>query len=109
VRTRRGASNTNGHPGAHATLQGDGVGRARAAGLRGHGHEAGVVDPGPNHPARLLPLPRSLPFAHAERVLHADGGLVEQSDWAAKVAAFVPWSLNELVLHSAALKPLRAA
>ncbi|MFE4255023.1 hypothetical protein ACFRU3_37210 [Streptomyces sp. NPDC056910] len=57
----------------------------------------------------MLPLPRSLPFAHAERVLDADGGLAEQSDWAAKVAAFVPWSLNELVCYSAALKPLRAA
>jgi len=38
----------------------------------------------------MLPLPRSLPFAHAERVLDADGGLAEQSDWAAKAAAFVP-------------------
>ncbi|MGW6145780.1 NADPH-dependent FMN reductase [Streptomyces sp. NPDC055140] len=57
----------------------------------------------------MLPLPRNLPFAHAERVLDADGGLAEQSDWAAKAAAFVSWSLNELVRYSAALRPLRAA
>ncbi|MFC9618321.1 NADPH-dependent FMN reductase [Streptomyces sp. NPDC056938] len=57
----------------------------------------------------MLPLPRSLPFAHAERVLDADGGLAEQSDWSAKVDAFVPWSLNELARYSAAFKPLRAA
>ncbi|MFC9462783.1 hypothetical protein ACFWN5_19355 [Streptomyces sp. NPDC058430] len=42
-------------------------------------------------------------------MLDADGRLTEQSDWAAKVAAFVPWSQNELVCYSAALKQLRAA
>ncbi|MBO2453003.1 NAD(P)H-dependent oxidoreductase [Actinomadura barringtoniae] len=57
----------------------------------------------------MLPLPRSLPMAHAERLLDETGDLVEQSDWAAKVAAFVPWSLNELVRYAAALKTVRAA
>ncbi|MFC9501989.1 hypothetical protein [Streptomyces sp. NPDC056982] len=42
-------------------------------------------------------------------MLAADGGLAEQSDWSAKAAAFVPWSLNELARYSAAFKPLRAA
>jgi len=57
----------------------------------------------------MLPMPKSLPMAHAERLLDGTGDLVEQSDWAAKVNAFVPWSLNELVRYATALKPVRAA
>jgi NAD(P)H-dependent FMN reductase len=55
----------------------------------------------------FLPVPRSLPLAHADRLLDADGNLVEQSDWAAKVARFLPWSLGELVRYAGALRTLR--
>jgi NAD(P)H-dependent FMN reductase len=62
----------------------------------------------------MLPLPRSLPLAHADRLLDSSGALLpqaspEQQAWAAKVAAFLPWSLNELVRYAAALAPLRAS
>jgi chromate reductase, NAD(P)H dehydrogenase (quinone) len=55
----------------------------------------------------MLPLPRSLPLAHADQLLDADGALVADTDYARKVATFVPWSLGELVRYAAALRPLR--
>jgi NAD(P)H-dependent FMN reductase len=57
----------------------------------------------------MLPMPKSLPMAHAERLLDETGELVEESEWAAMVGAFVPWSLNELARYAAALKTVRAA
>jgi NAD(P)H-dependent FMN reductase len=57
----------------------------------------------------MLPLPKSLPLAHAERLLNENGELVEQSDWAAKVGAFLPRSLTELINYAAALRAVRAA
>jgi NAD(P)H-dependent FMN reductase len=55
----------------------------------------------------MLPLPRALPLAHADQLLHPDGTLADDSDYARKVAKFVPWSLGELVRYAAALRPLR--
>ena len=55
----------------------------------------------------MLPLPRSLPLAHADELLGPDGAMAAQSDFARKVAQFMPWSLRELVRYAAALRPLR--
>ncbi|QWF79850.1 NADPH-dependent FMN reductase [Amycolatopsis sp. CA-230715] len=57
----------------------------------------------------MLPLPESLPLAGADRLLAADGTVAEVSDWADRVAAFVPKALSDLARYAAALKPLRAA
>ena len=57
----------------------------------------------------MLPLPESLPLAHADQLLNIDGALVDDSDFARKVAQFVPWSLHELVRYAAALGSLRQA
>ena len=51
----------------------------------------------------MLPLPRSLPLAHADEILGPDGAMVAESDFARKVAQFMPWSLRELVRYAAAL------
>jgi hypothetical protein len=55
----------------------------------------------------MLPLPKSLPLAHAERLLDETGRLAGDPDWAAKVAAFLPWSLAELARYATALAKLR--
>jgi NAD(P)H-dependent FMN reductase len=55
----------------------------------------------------MLPLPRSLPLAHADEILGPDGAMVAESDFARKVAQFMPWSRRELVRYAAALRPLR--
>jgi len=55
----------------------------------------------------MLPLPKSLPFAHADHLLDRDGRLIADSEFGTKVAAFVPWSLRELVRYAEALRPLR--
>jgi NAD(P)H-dependent FMN reductase len=55
----------------------------------------------------MLPLPRSLPLAHADQLLGPDGTLAAGTDYGRKVAKFVPWSLRELVRYAAALRPLR--
>jgi NAD(P)H-dependent FMN reductase len=57
----------------------------------------------------MLPLPKSLPLAHADRLLDESGELIEQSEWAGRVEAFLPRSLSELVRYAAALKTVRAA
>ena len=54
-----------------------------------------------------VPLPRSLPLAHADQILGPDGAMVAESDFARKVAQFMPWSLRKLVRYAAALRPLR--
>ena len=56
----------------------------------------------------MLPLPASLPLAHADRLLSSTGELVEDSAWARRVDAFVPAALRDLVSHAAALTTLRA-
>lgn len=55
----------------------------------------------------MLPLPKSLPLAFADRLLDESGRLTEQSDLAAKVDNFLPWSLAELVRYAAVLQTLR--
>lgn len=57
----------------------------------------------------MLPLPKSLPLAHADQLLDAEGSLIDDSEFARKVAQFVPWSLHELVRYAAALASLRQA
>lgn len=55
----------------------------------------------------MLPLPKSLPLAHADQLLDPDGTLVSDSDFARRTARFLPWSLRELTRYAAALRPLR--
>jgi NAD(P)H-dependent FMN reductase len=57
----------------------------------------------------MLPLPKSLPLAHADRLLDETGELIERSQWAARVAAYLPRSLTELARYATALKTVRAA
>jgi NAD(P)H-dependent FMN reductase len=57
----------------------------------------------------MFPMPKSLPLAHADRLLHEDGTLAEDGQWAAKVSAFVPWSLTELARYAALLRQARVA
>jgi NAD(P)H-dependent FMN reductase len=59
--------------------------------------------------AGMLPLPKSLPLAHADRLLGPTGELVERSDRARRIAEFVPASLRDLVNHTRALKTLTEA
>jgi len=55
----------------------------------------------------MFPMPKSLPLAHADTLLDVDGMLTEQTPWAAKVSAFVPWSLTELARYAALLRQAR--
>jgi NAD(P)H-dependent FMN reductase len=55
----------------------------------------------------MLPLPKTIPLAHAEQLLDPDGSLVAESRFARVVAQFLPFVLRELVQYAAALRPLR--
>jgi NAD(P)H-dependent FMN reductase len=55
----------------------------------------------------MFPMPKSLPMAHADRLLNEDGTLAEDGPWAAKVSAFIPWSLTELARYAALLREAR--
>jgi NAD(P)H-dependent FMN reductase len=55
----------------------------------------------------MFTMPKSLPLAHADTLLNEDGTLAEDSRWAAKVAAFVPWSLTELARYADLLRQAR--
>jgi NAD(P)H-dependent FMN reductase len=55
----------------------------------------------------MLPLPKTIPLAHAERLLDPDGGLVAESRYATVVARYLPYMLRELARYAAALRPLR--
>jgi chromate reductase, NAD(P)H dehydrogenase (quinone) len=55
----------------------------------------------------MLPLPRTIPLAHAEQLLDADGRLVAESRFAQVVAQLLPYMLRELVRYAAALRPVR--
>jgi NAD(P)H-dependent FMN reductase len=55
----------------------------------------------------MFTMPKSLPLAHADTVLHEDGTLAEDSPWAAKVSAFIPWSLTELARYASLLRQAR--
>jgi chromate reductase, NAD(P)H dehydrogenase (quinone) len=55
----------------------------------------------------MLPLPKTIPLAHADQLLAPDGSLVAESRFAKIVAQYLPYMLRELVLYAAALRPLR--
>jgi chromate reductase len=55
----------------------------------------------------MFTMPKSLPLAHADTLLREDGTLAEDSRWAAKVSAFVPWSLTELARYAGLLRQAR--
>jgi hypothetical protein len=53
----------------------------------------------------MLPLPRTIPLAHADELLDPDGSLVAESRFAKVVAQILPYLLRELVHYAAALVP----
>jgi NAD(P)H-dependent FMN reductase len=55
----------------------------------------------------MFPMPKSLPLAHADRLLDEKGQPAEDGPWAAKVSAFIPWSLTELARYAALLRQAR--
>jgi len=55
----------------------------------------------------MFPMPKSLPLPYADQMLDENGVLTGESDMAAKVAAFVPFSLVELSRYAALLKQAR--
>jgi chromate reductase len=55
----------------------------------------------------MFTMPKSLPLAHADTLLNEDGTLAQDSPWAAKVSAFVPWSLTELARYASLLRQAR--
>jgi NAD(P)H-dependent FMN reductase len=55
----------------------------------------------------MLPLPRTIPLAHAEQLLDPDGSLVAESRLARIIGQLLPYMLRELVHYAAALRPLR--
>jgi NAD(P)H-dependent FMN reductase len=55
----------------------------------------------------MLPLPKTIPLAHAEQLLDTDGSLVADSRFAKIVEQFQPYMLRELVQYAAALRPVR--
>lgn len=55
----------------------------------------------------MFPMPKSVPLAHADRLLDPDGNLVDGSDFGRKLAQFLPWSFAELVRYASALRSLR--
>jgi NAD(P)H-dependent FMN reductase len=57
--------------------------------------------------AGMHPLPKSLPLAHANRLLNEAGDLIEKSNWAARVDEFVLTSLGDLVTHTSAFRTIR--
>jgi NAD(P)H-dependent FMN reductase len=67
------------------------------------GHELRLV----LNKLEMLPLPKTIPLAHAEELLDPDGGLVAESGLARVVAAYLPYILRELAAYAATLRPLR--
>ena len=62
----------------------------------------------------MFPMPKSLPLAYADRLLDGNGrlaetALTEDGAWAAKVSAFIPRSLTELVRYAVLLRQARLA
>jgi NAD(P)H-dependent FMN reductase len=60
----------------------------------------------------MFPMPKSLPLARADQLLDEHGrlthtALTEDGPWAAKVSAFIPSSLTELVRYAALLRQAR--
>lgn len=67
------------------------------------GHELRVV----LSKLEMLPVPRTIPLAHAGQLLDPDGSLVAESRFAQIVAQLLPYMLRELAHYAAALRPLR--
>ncbi|MGK3208460.1 NADPH-dependent FMN reductase [Amycolatopsis sp. MEPSY49] len=59
--------------------------------------------------AGMLPLVKSLPVAHADRLIGPTGELTERSDRARRVAEFASASLRDLATHTRALKTVNKA
>ncbi len=55
----------------------------------------------------MLPLPKTIPLAHADQLLDIDGTLVAESRFARIIGRYLPYLLRELVHYAAALRPLR--
>jgi NAD(P)H-dependent FMN reductase len=55
----------------------------------------------------MLPLPRTIPLAHAEQLLDPDGSMIAESRFARIIAQLLPYMLRELVRYAAVLRPLR--
>ena len=55
----------------------------------------------------MLPLPKTIPLAHAEQLLGPDGSLIADSRFAKVVAQILPYMLRELAHYAAGLRPLR--
>jgi NAD(P)H-dependent FMN reductase len=55
----------------------------------------------------MLPLPRTIPLAHAEQLLDPDGSMIAESRLARIIAQLLPYMLRELVRYAAVLRPLR--
>jgi NAD(P)H-dependent FMN reductase len=55
----------------------------------------------------MLPLPKTIPLAHAEQLLDPDGSLVAESRFARIIGQLLPYMLRELAHYAAALRPLR--
>jgi NAD(P)H-dependent FMN reductase len=55
----------------------------------------------------MLPLPKTIPLAHAEQLLDPDGRLVAESRFARIAGLILAYMLRELVHYAAALRPLR--
>jgi chromate reductase, NAD(P)H dehydrogenase (quinone) len=55
----------------------------------------------------MLPLPRTIPLAHAEQLLDPGGGMVADSRFAQIIGQILPYMLRELVHYAAALRPVR--
>jgi NAD(P)H-dependent FMN reductase len=56
----------------------------------------------------MLPLPRTIPLAHADRLLDPDGSMAGESGFARVLEQILPYLLRELAYYAAALRPLRA-
>jgi chromate reductase, NAD(P)H dehydrogenase (quinone) len=67
------------------------------------GHELRLVV----NKLEMLPLPKTIPLAHAEQLLDLEGRLVAESRFAKIIAQYLPYMLRELAHYAAALRPLR--
>lgn len=67
------------------------------------GHELRLV----LNKLEMLPLPKTIPLAHAEQLLDPDGSLVAESGFAKVIAAYLPYILRELAAYATTLRPLR--
>jgi NAD(P)H-dependent FMN reductase len=55
----------------------------------------------------MLPLPKSLPLAHADVLLDPEGRFTEESRWITRISTFIPSALDDLANHARVLRQLR--